>query len=105
MRELLRRLLVKHGWRVTTTGDGLSALQQIEAAEFDAVLADYQVPGPSGIRVLEHARLLNPESNLVLFGGYLDSDAKERARAIGAVTVRKGATESVALLLTALDES
>jgi CheY-like chemotaxis protein len=105
MRALWWRLLPAHGWSVSTAGDGLTALQQIEGQSFDAVLADLRLPGPNGIRVLEHARLINPEARLVLFGGWLDEDARERARAIGAAAVTKGALESLELLLAILNET
>ena len=106
MRDMLSALLRSHGWTVATAGDGLTALGMLEEdSGFSAVIADYGVPGPSGLRVLEHARLVNPACRLVLFGGYLPHDAKEWARANGAVALRKGASESVAILLAALEET
>jgi CheY-like chemotaxis protein len=105
MLALWGRLLPAHGWSVSTAGDGLSALQLIEEQGLEAVLADLRLPGPSGIRVLEHARLMNPGAKLVLFGGWLDEDARGRARAIGAACVTKGALESLELLLAILNET
>lgn len=105
MRELLWRLLPARGWSVSTAGDGLTALQLLEEQRFDAVLADQTLPGPSGIRVLEQARAHNPGARLVLFGGWLGQDVRERARAIGAATVTKGAFESLELLFALLNET
>jgi len=104
-RYLLTRILKPLGWLVTPVADGLSALQALEFTRFDAVLADLQIAGPSGIRVLEHARLMDRSARLVLYGGYLPQSAKDRAFAINASCVRKGATESVSLLLTALEDA
>jgi CheY-like chemotaxis protein len=103
-REMLWRLLPTRGWRVSTAGDGISALQQLDAQRFDAVLADDRLPGPRGVRVLEHARRLDADVKLVLYGGWLDQEARERARAIGAACVTKGALESLELLLTVLED-
>lgn len=105
MREMLWRLLPSYGWSVTTAGDGLSALQILDAQRFDAILADDRLPGPRGVRVLEYARELDADAKLVLYGGWLDQDARERARAINAATVTKGAFESLDLLLTILNET
>jgi len=103
MREMLRRFLSSQGWKVTTARDGLSALQVLEQRCFDAVLADSGLPGPPGVRVLEHARVVCPSSTLVLFSGWLTQEARERAQAIGAACLTKGSTDSLALLLTILD--
>jgi len=105
MRELLWRLLPTHGWRVTTAGDGLTALQLAENDNYHAALAEYRLPGPNGMIVLEHVRRMSPAATLVLYGNYLPHNAKEWAKEHGAVALRKGATESVSLLLTALEDA
>lgn len=105
MRELLHRMLLSRDWSVSTAADGLTALQLLKGQRFDAVLADERLPGPPGIRVLEQARAHNPGARLVLFGGWLGQDARERARAIGAATVTKGAFESLELLFALLNET
>jgi CheY-like chemotaxis protein len=106
MRAVLYRALTVRDWSVQTAGDGLSALQILDAMpSFDAVLADARIPGPNGVMVLEYARGLSAEARLVLFSGWLTSDDRTRAAAINAATVTKGATDSLELLLTVLEET
>ncbi len=55
-RELLERGLVRKRYRVTLAADGLAALAQVEAQEFDLVLLDIMMPGLDGIEVLTRLR-------------------------------------------------
>ena len=52
-RELLRRRLTPHGFRVVTATNGREALNQLRAASFDIVLLDVMMPEMNGHQVLE----------------------------------------------------
>lgn len=103
MRVLLERMLFQNGWSASFANDGLTALQYLEVERFDAVLADLRIPGPDGIRVLEHARVCSPSALLVIYSGWVTQEARSRAEKIGAVVITKGAIGSRELFLTILE--
>jgi two-component system, OmpR family, phosphate regulon response regulator OmpR len=49
LRELLRRYLADHGFRVTVAEDALAARAQLKSFAFDLVVLDVMMPGESGI--------------------------------------------------------
>ena len=55
-RDMLSRRLAKVGYRVTTAASGRETLEQLAQAPFDLVLLDIQMPGMSGLEVLDAIR-------------------------------------------------
>lgn len=81
-RDLRRRYGEKH--RVVRAEDGpsaLSALRELTVrGEATALLlADYRMPGMTGVEFLEHAIDIQPEAKRVLLTAYADTDAAIRA--------------------------
>ncbi|WP_428263629.1 hybrid sensor histidine kinase/response regulator [Haliangium sp.] len=56
VRESLRRLLVKAGWRVTTARDGVEALAAAERERFDLVSTDVMMPRMDGYELTRALR-------------------------------------------------
>jgi two-component system, cell cycle response regulator len=54
--ELLRALLLPHGYRIQSSESGKDALEQIAGEIPDLVLLDVMMPGMSGLEVLESLR-------------------------------------------------
>jgi DNA-binding NtrC family response regulator len=48
--------LTKEGYAVDTAGDGLEALRNVEAREYDVIILDHQMPRLTGIEFLERLR-------------------------------------------------
>lgn len=61
----LERLLVRHGYEVTTASDAHGALRLIEERTFDAVLVDHNMPG-GGASVVEALRVRSGFSGRVV---------------------------------------
>ncbi len=69
MRVMLSTALTEDGWHVTAVPDGDSALKQIEANSFSAVLTDVCIPGRyNGIDVLENTPSDTPVIVMTAFG-------------------------------------
>jgi two-component system response regulator MprA len=56
LRNVLRRLLISHGFEVEVAEDGDEALSRIRTHPFDAVVLDVMMPGRDGIEVCERLR-------------------------------------------------
>jgi DNA-binding response OmpR family regulator len=89
--DIFSRHLPRYGWKVLTAPDGLRALQILDAQSVDAVVVDERMPGPAGAALLEHVHATWPEMRLVLLSGWPSVEGRERAQAIGARVVTKGA--------------
>jgi len=56
LRNVLRRLLISHGFEVEVAEDGDEALARLASQAFDAVVLDVMMPGRDGIEVCERLR-------------------------------------------------
>ena len=61
IRELLKRYLAEHGYRVTTAADAADARARLVGIEFDMIILDVMMPGESGMSL---ARSLREQSNV-----------------------------------------
>lgn len=71
--------------RCVTAEDALQARRLLAAHRFDAVLADYLMPGEDGIALLCMVKEAHPNVARVLITGHARSEVRERARAEAAV--------------------
>jgi two-component system, OmpR family, phosphate regulon response regulator OmpR len=56
LRELLRRYLTDHGFRVTTAGDAAEARARLTSIAFDLLVLDVMMPGESGLDLTRNLR-------------------------------------------------
>jgi two-component system, cell cycle response regulator CpdR len=71
------RALQTRGHEVIPVGDGLAALEALEAAEYDLLLTDIVMPGMDGIALALKVSRDRPGLRILLMSGY----AAERQRA------------------------
>ncbi len=64
VRNVTSRLLVRHGYRVTTARDGLDALQQVQESTPDALLVDIEMPRMDGFELTKKLKSSERTSNL-----------------------------------------
>ncbi len=83
-REMLRDFLAGQGHRVVEAENGAVALEKIKAATFDLAILDYRMPDRTGLEVLEEARRLNPELDVILLTAYGTVDSAVAAMKAGA---------------------
>ena len=62
----LAHILSGYGWHAEVCHDGSQALEQSKKTTFDAVVADWGVPGLCGSRLLEQLKRANPRCRLVV---------------------------------------
>jgi CheY-like chemotaxis protein len=81
-----RRLLAEFLGRtcqVTAVADGTEALRRLQEERFDVVLADRNLPGLSGLRVIEQAQRLLPHCACVLYTAYPSYETVKEAFELG----------------------
>ena len=81
---VLRELLRRSGYRVTTAASAEEAIDLMHKRTFDLVLTDKNLPGASGLEVLRVARTLVPPPAVVMITAYSSYDSAVTALDIGA---------------------
>jgi ATP-dependent Lon protease len=66
----LEHVLTKEGYLVLTAGDGVEALELLEKNSFDVILTDLKMEKVDGMGVLEKAKSLNPNTEVIMITGY-----------------------------------
>ncbi|CTQ32103.1 response regulator transcription factor [Jannaschia rubra] len=78
-------ILQREGWRVSTHGDGTTALAAVERHRPDVVVLDVMLPGKSGFDVLGGIRAgARPDLPVLMLTAKGQTKDRERAEALGA---------------------
>jgi DNA-binding NtrC family response regulator len=82
--SLLKMRLESGGHTVDTAEDGWDGLTRLEYADYDVVLLDYNMPGITGLAVLQHIQERHPSVPVVMMTGQPSSEVAAHALAAGA---------------------
>ncbi len=87
-REIAASSLAAEGYDVTTSSDGLEALEILGAHQLDLAVVDLTMPGMDGIRLIAHVResALNRYLPIVVITGNDDTATIQKAFATGATS-------------------
>ena len=83
-RTLLLALLRAHGYEVEGERSGEAGLERLQRAEFDLVLLDVNLPGRSGLEVLEAAQPMAPATEFIMITAFASIDTAVDAMKRGA---------------------
>ena len=83
---LVKRVLGRRGFRISVYTDPQAALAALRAQpqDVDLLVTDYNMPGFSGVEVLDEARRIRPGLPMALASGYVTPEIEAHARAAGA---------------------
>jgi ATP-dependent Lon protease len=69
-RTNLEYILRKEGHQVSTAANGMEALEQVKAREFDVILTDLKMEKMDGIQLLESVKQMAPHTEIIMVTGY-----------------------------------
>lgn len=84
MRALLVDELRHEGYEVAEAGDGAEAILACRSREFDVILMDKNMPGPSGLDILPGFRRACPRSRIIMMTAFGDVPSYVEAAEKGA---------------------
>lgn len=84
MRALLADELRREGYEVTEASDGGEAVLACRRGEFDVILMDKNMPGPSGLDLLPGFRRTCPRTRLIMMTAFGDVPSYVEATEKGA---------------------
>ena len=92
MRSMLRMLLTRSGFTVVACADGAALINEIELAGTGAprpnvIISDVQMPGASGLDVVDAGTRMLPGVPIILITAFGDDRTHRRARELGATAV------------------
>ena len=85
MRALLLDVLRNDGYDVAEAQDGPEAVLALRGREFDVILMDKNMPGPSGLDLLPGLRRIRPLSRVIMMTAFGDVPSYVEAVEKGAV--------------------
>lgn len=84
MREFLTILLEREGYRADEAENAEKALRMLEGGAYELVISDVNMPGLSGIELLERIKQLTPETAVLLITAYTTAEQAVEAMKLGA---------------------
>jgi DNA-binding NtrC family response regulator len=84
MRDLLRKVLEKEGYRVSVAADGRQALAVLAQGAFDLVVTDMLMPQDGGLELLEALHRIHPALPVIIVTAFGDWHSYTRALELGA---------------------
>lgn len=84
MRELLKKILTREGYKVTTAADGLDALDVLREEKIDMVISDMKMPGLDGFGLLKTVKEQYPQVGVIMMTAYGDTYTVKDALLLGA---------------------
>jgi two-component system response regulator PilR (NtrC family) len=84
MREFLEILLTKEGYRVSLAASGEEAFKVLEDNTFDLIITDIRMQDTDGIDVLKKAKVLNPDSIVIMISAFATAETAVEAMKEGA---------------------
>jgi DNA-binding NtrC family response regulator len=85
MRALLLDVLRHDGYDVVEAGDGPEGLLALRQRDFDVILMDKNMPGPSGLDLLPGLRRIRPFARVIMMTAFGDVPSYVEAVEKGAV--------------------
>jgi DNA-binding NtrC family response regulator len=83
-REMLAEFLRKEGHHVEEASDGRTALDVVRRRSLDVVLLDQKMPGMGGLEVLQEAKKVQPELDVIMVTAYGTVESAVGAMKLGA---------------------
>lgn len=80
----LRRILEKVGYKVSTFSNPLRALKRLEKEGYDVLISDLRMPYLDGLSLLDQAKRLAPDMEVIVITGYASVDGAVQATKQGA---------------------
>jgi DNA-binding NarL/FixJ family response regulator len=84
MRHLLEEMLTLDDFHVVGSADnGAAALPEMNRADPDVVVLDYNMPGLDGLLTARLIKEERPDQAIILYTAYLDAELEEKATRAG----------------------
>lgn len=84
MGKALRLVLMREGYRVDTIDDPRKGITMMEENQYDLLLCDLKMPGMNGLDVLERAKVVKPDVNVIMMTAFASAETAVESMKKGA---------------------
>ncbi|MCX7016048.1 MAG: sigma-54 dependent transcriptional regulator [Candidatus Sumerlaeota bacterium] len=107
MGKILQRVLAREGYEVVFAEDPVEGLNLLRAEPFHVLLTDLKMPKLSGIEVLEQAKAIQPECDVILMTAFASVESAVEAMKKGAFDylIKPFANEELKILVRRVIET
>jgi len=70
VRDVVKDVIAREGFTVTSASDGTDALSKILHGGFHLIISDLKMPGASGLEILKRSLSLDPDASVVIITAY-----------------------------------
>jgi putative two-component system response regulator len=83
VRSMLTRMLRRHDYECESAANAAEARAALLSSSFDLALCDLNMPGETGLQLVEHVAAEHPETATIMVTGADDSEIAEKALELG----------------------
>ena len=84
IRDVLTRKLIEKGYQCLTASTGLEAVEKLDTCQIDLALLDINMPGKSGVEVLQHIQIKYPDTAVIMVTAMASIEVAINAMKLGA---------------------
>lgn len=84
MRHMLKAMLARHGYTISTAADGAEATEMVRSTTYDCILCDIRMPTMSGLEFLEQNSDVLGDTTVIMMSAYGSIDLALQAMKAGA---------------------
>jgi DNA-binding NtrC family response regulator len=105
VREMFEFLLAGSGYQVSLAADAEEALESLENFDYNLLIVDKNLPGLSGLELMEKVRELRPQAEFMVITGYASYQSAVEALRLGALDYLEKPFEDIDLIKKKIDRS
>lgn len=103
VREMFELLLANSGYQLSLAASAEEALQSLEDFDYNLLIVDKNLPGLSGLELMQKVRELRPQAEFIVITGYASYQSAVEALRLGALDYLEKPFEDIDLVRKKID--
>jgi DNA-binding NtrC family response regulator len=105
VRDMFEFLLANSGYQVSLAANAEEALESLENFDYNLLIVDKNLPGLSGLELMERVRKLRPQAEFMVITGYASYQSAVEALRLGALDYLEKPFEDIDLVKKKIDRA
>lgn len=105
VRDMFEFLLANSGYQVSLAANAEEALESLENYDYNLLIVDKNLPGLSGLQLMERVRELRPQAEFMMITGYASYQSAVEALRLGALDYLEKPFEDIDLVRKKIDRA
>lgn len=105
VRDMFEFLLANSGYQVSLAANAEEALESLENFDYNLLVVDKNLPGMSGLELMEKVRELRPQAEFIVITGYASYQSAVEALRLGALDYLEKPFDDIDLVKKKIDRA